>query len=249
MLTAEENIVLPLSIAGEKPDKAWLDELIDSRRSRRPPHAPPLGALRRPAAARRDRARARLASPTVVFADEPTGNLDSKTGGEILELLRHSVEELGQTIVMVTHDARAAAIADRILFLADGPSSASSRELRPHEIAAAMEEIGSAVIRFALKGLGGRKLRTALTALAIVLGVAMVSGTFVLTDSIDKAFDAIFTSVYEGTDATITGKSAFDLSDGSGTTAPPFDESLLAEGASAARTSPPRSAASPARRS
>jgi len=82
------------------------------------------------------------------------------------------------------------------------------------------------VIRFALKGMAGRKLRTALTALAVILGVTMVSGTFVLTDSIDKAFDAIFSSVYVGTDATITGKSAFDISDGSGTTAPPFDESL-----------------------
>jgi putative ABC transport system permease protein len=74
--------------------------------------------------------------------------------------------------------------------------------------------------------MAGRKLRTALTALAVILGVTMVSGTFVLTDSIDKAFDAIFSSVYVGTDATITGKSAFDISDGSGTTAPPFDESL-----------------------
>ena len=82
------------------------------------------------------------------------------------------------------------------------------------------------MIRFALKGMLARKLRTALTALAIVLGVTMVSGTFVLTDSIDKAFNSIFSSVYQGTDATITGKSAFDLSDGSGTTAPPFDESL-----------------------
>jgi putative ABC transport system permease protein len=85
------------------------------------------------------------------------------------------------------------------------------------------------VTRFALKGLLGRKLRTALTALAIVLGVAMVSGTFVLTDSIDKAFDTIFSDIYRGTDATITGKSPFDVSDGSGSTVPPFDESLLAE--------------------
>ena len=85
------------------------------------------------------------------------------------------------------------------------------------------------MIRFSLKGMMGRKLRTALTALAVILGVTMVSGTFVLTDSIDKAFDAIFSTVYEGTDATITGKSAFDLSDGSGTTAPPFDESLQPE--------------------
>jgi putative ABC transport system permease protein len=83
------------------------------------------------------------------------------------------------------------------------------------------------VIRFAVKGLAGRKLRTALTAIAIVLGVAMVSGTYVLTDSISNAFDAIFTQQYEGTDAVITGKSAFDLGDTGTTTAPPFDESVL----------------------
>ena len=82
--------------------------------------------------------------------------------------------------------------------------------------------------RFALKGILGRKLRTVLTALAIVLGVAMVSGTFVLTDSIDDAFNTIFTDVYRGTDATITGKTAFDLGD-NGSVAPPFDESLLPE--------------------
>jgi putative ABC transport system permease protein len=83
------------------------------------------------------------------------------------------------------------------------------------------------VTRFALKGLLGRKLRTALTAFAIVLGVAMVSGTFVLTDSIDSAFDSIFTDVRKGSTAVITGKSAFDLSEGSGSTEPTFDESLL----------------------
>ena len=104
------------------------------------------------------------------------------------------------------------------------------------------------MIRFALKGMLARKLRTALTALAIVLGVTMVSGTFVLTDSIDKAFDSIFSSVYQGTDATITGKSAFDLSDGSGTTAPPFDDRCRRR-SRRSRASPPRSAASPPKRS
>jgi putative ABC transport system permease protein len=84
------------------------------------------------------------------------------------------------------------------------------------------------VIRFALKGLGTRKLRTGLTAIAIVLGVAMVTGTYILTDSIKGAFDGIFSEIYSGTDATVTGKSAFDLSDESGTTAPAFNESLLA---------------------
>ena len=76
------------------------------------------------------------------------------------------------------------------------------------------------MIRFAVRGIAGRKLRTALTAIAIVLGVAMVSGTFVLTDSIDKAFDAIFSEVYSGTDATITGKTPFDVTDGQGSVVP-----------------------------
>ena len=83
--------------------------------------------------------------------------------------------------------------------------------------------------RFALKGLLGRKLRTALTAIAIVLGVTMVSGTYVLTDSIDKAFDSIFTDVRQGSNVIVSGKSAFDLSDGSGATAPAFDEEVLEE--------------------
>jgi putative ABC transport system ATP-binding protein len=119
MLTAEENVVLPLSIAGEKPDRAWLDELLTrtglgDRRSHRPAQLSG-GEQQRVAISR-----ALITRPTIVFADEPTGNLDSKTSGEILELLRHSAEDYGQTIVMVTHDARAAGIADRILFLADG---------------------------------------------------------------------------------------------------------------------------------
>src|SRR5215218_1815588 len=83
------------------------------------------------------------------------------------------------------------------------------------------------MVRFALKGLLGRKLRTALTAIAIVLGVAMVAGTFMLTDSIDKAFDSIFTDVRQGSNAVISGKTAFNLSQESGSTAPTLDESLL----------------------
>jgi len=119
MLTAEENVVLPLSIAGEKPDRRWLDELLGKtgladRRSHRPSELSG-GQQQRVAIAR-----ALVSRPTILFADEPTGNLDSKTSGEILELLRDSVTAYGQTTVMVTHEARAAAIADRILFLADG---------------------------------------------------------------------------------------------------------------------------------
>jgi putative ABC transport system ATP-binding protein len=119
MLSAEENIVLPLSIAGEKPDRAWLEELLDrtgiaDRRKHRPAELSG-GQQQRVAIAR-----ALITRPTIVFADEPTGNLDSRTSGEILELVRESVESLGQTTVMVTHEPRAAAIADRILFLDDG---------------------------------------------------------------------------------------------------------------------------------
>jgi putative ABC transport system ATP-binding protein len=119
MLDAEENVLLPLSIAGEKPDKGWLDSLLtqmglaDRRRHR--PSELSGGQQQRVAIAR-----SLVTRPTILFADEPTGNLDSKTGGEILELMRASTDAYGQTTVMVTHEARAAAIADRILFLADG---------------------------------------------------------------------------------------------------------------------------------
>ncbi len=119
MLTAEENIVLPLSIAGEKPDPAFFGDLIGKvgladRLTHRPAELSG-GQQQRVAIAR-----ALVSRPTVLFADEPTGNLDSTTSHGILELMRDSVESYGQTMVVVTHDARAAAIADRVLFLADG---------------------------------------------------------------------------------------------------------------------------------
>ncbi|HVW89786.1 MAG TPA: ABC transporter ATP-binding protein [Gaiellaceae bacterium] len=119
MLNAEENVTLPLAIAGEKPDQEWMDQLLEKtglkdRRSHRPSELSG-GQQQRVAIAR-----ALVSRPAIVFADEPTGNLDSKTSFEILELMRDSVDTLGQTTVMVTHDPRAAAIADRILFLADG---------------------------------------------------------------------------------------------------------------------------------
>ncbi len=119
MLTADENIKLPLAIAGEKPDPTFFRELIEkvglaNRLTHRPSELSG-GQQQRVAVAR-----ALVSRPTVLFADEPTGNLDSATGNEILALIRESVDSYGQTTVMVTHEARAAAIADRILFLADG---------------------------------------------------------------------------------------------------------------------------------
>jgi putative ABC transport system ATP-binding protein len=119
VLTAEENVVLPLSIAGRRPDPAWLDTLIgavglDDRRTHRPSELSG-GQQQRVAVAR-----ALVNRPAVVFADEPTGNLDSKASAGVLALLRRAVDEFGQTVVMVTHDLDAAAAADRIVELADG---------------------------------------------------------------------------------------------------------------------------------
>jgi len=118
-LTAEENIRLPLDIAGRKPDPAWFDQVVDTiglrDRLRHRPAELSGGQQQRVACAR-----ALLSKPAVVFADEPTGNLDSRSGAEVLSFLRNSVRELGQTVVMVTHDPVAAAYADRVVFLADG---------------------------------------------------------------------------------------------------------------------------------
>jgi putative ABC transport system ATP-binding protein len=140
MLTAEENVTLPLTIAGEKIDDDWVDQLIDSvglkdRRSHRPSELSG-GQQQRVAIAR-----ALVSKPTVVFADEPTGNLDSRTGGEILELLRQAVQNNGQTTVMVTHDPRSASIADRILFLADGNLVKELPRSDPSDVVRAMEEL------------------------------------------------------------------------------------------------------------
>ena len=118
-LSAEENIRLPLSLAGRKADPEWFDRIIDlvglRDRLRHKPGQLSGGQQQRVAVAR-----ALLSKPSVVFADEPTGNLDSRAGAEILAFMRTAVRELGQTIVMVTHDPAAAAYADRVVFLADG---------------------------------------------------------------------------------------------------------------------------------
>jgi putative ABC transport system ATP-binding protein len=138
MLTAAENIALPLKLAGGKPDRAWMAELVDKvgltdRLSHRPSELSG-GQQQRVAVAR-----ALVSRPSVMFADEPTGNLDSTTSGEILALMRDSVDTLGQTTVMVTHDAHAAAIADRVVFLADGHIVRDLGPSSAHEILEALE--------------------------------------------------------------------------------------------------------------
>jgi putative ABC transport system ATP-binding protein len=142
MLTAEENVVLPLSIAGEKADSAWLEDLLaktglGNRRTHRPSELSG-GQQQRVAIAR-----ALVSKPAIVFADEPTGNLDSKTSGEILALMRDSVDSYGQTTVMVTHDARAAGIADRVLFLADGKIVQDRSEISAADVLAVMQGLDS----------------------------------------------------------------------------------------------------------
>jgi putative ABC transport system ATP-binding protein len=134
-LTALENITLPMDIAGRKPDQEWLNTVITTvglgDRLKHRPSELSGGQQQRVACAR-----ALASRPTIVFADEPTGNLDSKSGAEVLGFLRKSVDEFGQTIVMVTHDPNAASYADRVIFLADGhvvdemfnPTSASVLE-------------------------------------------------------------------------------------------------------------------------
>ena len=140
MLTARENIVLPLTIAGEKPDQAYFDELIArvglaDRLTHRPAELSG-GQQQRVAIAR-----ALVSRPTVIFADEPTGNLDSTMSEEILQALRDSVDSYGQTTMMVTHEASAAAVADRIVFLADGKTVEDEYGLDEHAVLGTMERL------------------------------------------------------------------------------------------------------------
>ncbi len=139
-LTARENITLPLDIAGRKIDQEWFDTVIDTvglrdRLGHRPSELSG-GQQQRVAIAR-----SLVTRPTVLFADEPTGNLDSTTSEEILTLLRSSVDDYGQTIVMVTHDANAAAIADRVLFLADGRVVREIGRCSAHDVLLVLEEV------------------------------------------------------------------------------------------------------------
>jgi putative ABC transport system ATP-binding protein len=141
-LSAAENISLPELLAGSKPDGSWFDGVVEriglrDRLSHRPSELSG-GQQQRVAVAR-----ALVAKPRIVLADEPTGNLDSRSGAEVLALLRHAVDELGQTVVMVTHDAAAAAHSDRVVFLADGRFVAELREPTVAQILDQMKILGS----------------------------------------------------------------------------------------------------------
>jgi putative ABC transport system ATP-binding protein len=140
MLNAEENVKLPLSVAGEDVDEAWFTELVTkigiAQRLKHRPSEMSGGQQQRVAVAR-----SLVSRPTVVFADEPTGNLDSKSGAEILQLLRDSCDSYGQTIVMVTHDPGAASVADRILYIADGQIVLDQTGASPVEVRETMNKL------------------------------------------------------------------------------------------------------------
>jgi putative ABC transport system ATP-binding protein len=141
-LSALENITLPMDLAGRKPDQAWLDKVISTvgladRLGHRPSELSG-GQQQRVAVAR-----ALAAQPKIIFADEPTGNLDSRAGTEILTFIRNAVTELGQTVVMVTHDPTAAAYADRVLFLADGKIVGEQADPTAEQIIDRMKGLGA----------------------------------------------------------------------------------------------------------
>ncbi|MCB1256698.1 MAG: ABC transporter ATP-binding protein [Microthrixaceae bacterium] len=140
-LSALENITLPMDLAGRKPDQDWLDQVVDilglrPRLTHRPSELSG-GQQQRVAVAR-----ALATQPQIVFADEPTGNLDSRSGTDLLEFMRHAVDDLGQTIVMVTHDPTAAAHADRVVFLADGQIRDEMIEPTAERVLDLMKQLG-----------------------------------------------------------------------------------------------------------
>ena len=199
-LTAEENITLPLAIAGRKPDAAWYDAVIATvglgDRLTHKPNELSGGQQQRVAVAR-----ALVSRPRIVFADEPTGNLDSRSGAEVLELLRRSVDEHGQTVVMVTHDPVAAAYTDRVVFLADGRVVDELRDPDRDQVLEVMARMppcrrvrATTMLKAAIKSLLGRKVRLLMSTFAIVLGVAFVAGSLIFSDTLGRSFTALFAS-------------------------------------------------------
>ena len=221
-----------MDIAGRKPDREWLDLVIDTvglrpRLAHRPSELSG-GQQQRVACAR-----ALASRPEIVFADEPTGNLDSRSGADVLGFLRRSVREMGQTIVMVTHDPTAAGYADRVLFLADGRIVDEMADPTADRVLERMKAFDARpaarrrprttprrqpadMWRTTYRSLLAHKLRLAMSGLAIVLGVAFVAGTLIFTDTLSKTFNDLFRST--AADVNVTRAAAFDQGlDGTGT--------------------------------
>ena len=198
-LSAEENILLPLSLAGRKPDRAWFDQVVDAvglrpRLGHRPSEMSG-GQQQRVACAR-----ALVSQPSIVFADEPTGNLDSTSSAEVLGFLRRSVDEFGQTVVMVTHDPVAASYTDRVLFLADGDdrrraaqartATRSSRRWRACRTPPSRRRRAD-VLRLTWRNLLARKVRLLMSTLAIVLGIGFLAGVMTFSTGLNATFQNI----------------------------------------------------------
>ena len=188
-------------------------------------------------------ARALVSRPAVVFADEPTGNLDSRSSEEVLGLLRTAVDEFGQTVVMVTHDPEAASYADRLVVLRDGlvVHDGDRRQRRGRDRA----DEGRGVTKVALRGIGARKLRAFTTWLAIFLGVALVAGTYVLTDTINQSFSEIFSESLKGTDVAITARQDIQTDEDG---PPAFPAPAARAGAEVTASRPPPGRCSPSGR-
>ena len=189
-------------------------------------------------------ARALAGKPKIIFADEPTGNLDSRAGTEILRFMRQAVIDLEQTIVMVTHDPVAASYANRVLFLSDGqivePAVRAhvGPDHRPHEVPRGLELMR----RVTLRSLWEHKRRLLSTVLAVVLGVSFMSGTFIMSTTIDQSFDDLFTQVVEDVDVVVQGKLLFSdlLTGDQRANLPPGLVEEVAGGARRGRRRPPR---------
>ena len=229
-MTAAENIVLPMRIAGRKPDEQWVASIVDTvgltgRLSHRPAQLSG-GQQQRVAAAR-----ALASRPQIVFADEPTGALDSRSGAELLGFLRTAVTELGQTVVMVTHDATAASYADRVDLPRRRPRRRRDvrrhrgRDSRLHEAPRSL----NAMLTSTLRGMFAHKLRLVLTTASIALGVAFLAGTLVLTNTMGLAFEQLFGKVSAGTDAVVRTEAPYTATEGVGTSRGPIAASVLAD--------------------
>ena len=198
----------PLTLAGRRPDPEWFDEVIATvglgdRLGHRPSELSG-GQQQRVATAR-----ALINRPAIIFADEPTGNLDSRSGAEILDFLRRAVDEMGQTIVMVTHDPGAAAHADAVVFLADGrivERMADPTADRVLDTIKRLEEL--TMWRITLKSIAAHKRRLLASGLAVLLGVAFLAGTLVLYHTLINGFSDVIAEANKGTDALVRSASS-----------------------------------------